>query len=69
MELSSFSFIFSIWACTFQDDEALLGSEKEKPMPLNLKNAVIVRLGEKRILHGLLQAATARLEGNPSESQ
>lgn len=54
---------------TFQDDEALLGSEKEKPISLNLKNAIVVRLGEKRILHGLLQAVTARLEGNPSGSQ
>jgi N-lysine methyltransferase SETD6 len=60
---------FSISACTFQDDEALLGSEREKPIPLNLKNAVVVRLGEKRILHGLLQAVIARLEGNPSGSQ
>lgn len=67
MELSRF--LFSICACTFQDDEALLGYEKEKPIPLNLKNAVVVRLGEKRILHGLLQAVTSRLEGNPSGSQ
>lgn len=59
----------SDYPTTIKDDEALLGSEKEKPMPLNLKNAVVVRLGEKRILHGLLQAVTARLEGNPSGSQ
>jgi N-lysine methyltransferase SETD6 len=45
---------------TFQDDEALLESEKDKSIPLNLKNAVVVRLGEKRILHGLLRAVTAR---------
>lgn len=67
MELSRF--LLSICACTLQDDEAILGSEKEKPIPLNLKNAVVVRLGEKRILHGLLQVVTSRLEGNPSESQ
>ena len=54
---------------TFQDDEALLRSEKEKSIPLNLKNAIVVRLGEKRILHGLLHAVTARLEGNLSGSQ
>lgn len=67
---SSFSFyFFKSTRALFQDDEALLGSEKEKPIPLNLKNAVVVRLGEKRILHGLLQAVTARLEGNPSGSQ
>lgn len=68
MELSFLKF-YSISACTFQDDEAILGSEKVNPIPLNLKNAVVVRLGEKRILHGLLQAVTARLEGNPSGSQ
>jgi N-lysine methyltransferase SETD6 len=39
------------------------------PIPLNLKNAVVVRLGEKRILHGLLRAVTARLEGNQAGSQ
>ncbi len=55
--------------CAFQDDEALLGPEKERPIPLNLKNAVVVRLGEKRVLHGLLQAVTARLEGDPSGSR
>ncbi|KAF8499657.1 SET domain-containing protein [Russula emetica] len=59
----------SDYPTTIEDDEALLGSEKEKPIPLNLKNAVVVRLGEKRILHGLLQAVTGRLEGNPSGSQ
>jgi SET domain-containing protein 6 len=52
----------------FQVDEALLGSEKEKPNPLNLKNAVVVRLGEKRILHGLLRAVTARLESGSQSS-
>ena len=33
-----------------------------------MKNAVVVRLGEKRILHGLLQVVTTRLEGDPSGS-
>jgi len=47
-----------------EDDAALLGTEKEKPLPLKLKNAVVVRLGEKRILHGLLQAVTSRLGGD-----
>ena len=60
------SFFSSSLRAAFQDDEALLGSAKEQPIPLNLKNAVVVRLGEKRILHGLLRAVTARLE---SESQ
>ncbi|KAI0256356.1 hypothetical protein BJV78DRAFT_1171281 [Lactifluus subvellereus] len=44
------------------DDEALLGGEREKPMSLNLRNAVVVRLGEKRILHSLLRGLTTRLE-------
>jgi len=61
--------LFQFTRCTFQDDEALLGSEKDNPISLNLKNAVVVRLGEKRILHGLLQAMTTRVEGNPSGSQ
>jgi len=56
----------SDYPTTIEDDEALLGSAKEQPILLNLKNAVVVRLGEKRILHGLLRAVTARLE---SESQ
>ena len=51
-----------------QHDETLLGTEMEKVLPLNLKNAVVVRLGEKRILHGLLLAVTSRLEGNSSAS-
>jgi len=51
-----------------EHDETLLGTEKEKVLPLNLMNAVVVRLGEKRILHGLLQAVTCQLEGNPSAS-
>lgn len=51
-----------------QHDETLLGTEKEKVLPLNLMNAMVVRLGEKRILHGLLQAVTCQLEGNPSAS-
>jgi hypothetical protein len=37
--------------------------EKEKPIPLNLKNAVVVRLCEKRILDELLQEVIYRLEG------
>jgi SET domain-containing protein 6 len=60
------SFFTSSLRAAFKDDEALLGSAKEPSIPLNLKNAVVVRLGEKRILHGLLRAVTARLE---SESQ
>jgi len=37
---------------------------------LNLENAVVVRLGEKRILRNLLRAVTAQLEGgDPSGSQ
>jgi len=52
---------------TMEDDETLLGTEKETPVPLNLKNAVVVRLGEKRILRNLLRTVTAQLEGdNPS---
>ncbi|KAI0001251.1 hypothetical protein BJV74DRAFT_876781 [Russula compacta] len=54
---------------SIEDDEALLETEKEEPISLNLRNAVVVRLGEKRILHGLLQAVTVRLEsGNPNGS-
>jgi len=48
---------------TIEDDEALLGMEKEKSIPLNLKNAVVVRLCEKRILGELLQEVIYRLEG------
>ncbi|KAI0272250.1 hypothetical protein BGY98DRAFT_1001427 [Russula aff. rugulosa BPL654] len=59
----------SDYPTTIEDDEALLESEKEKPIPLNLKNAVVVRVGEKRILHGLMRAVTTRLESNPSGSQ
>ena len=33
-------------------------------MPLNLKHAIVVRLGEMRILRGLLQGVTARLESS-----
>ena len=62
--LSKFLFTCRI----LQHDETLLGTEKEKVLPLNLKNAAVVRLGEKRILHGLLQAVTSRLEGNSSAS-
>jgi len=55
---------------TMEDDEALLGTEKETPIPLNLKNAVVVRLGEKRILRNLLRAVTTQLEGgDPSGSE
>jgi hypothetical protein len=46
----------------------LLGGEREKSMSLNLKNAVVVRLGEKRILHGLLRGLTARLETSHAPS-
>jgi SET domain-containing protein 6 len=62
--LSKFLFTCRI----LQHDETLLVTEKEKVLPLNLMNAVVVRLGEKRILHGLLQVVTCRLEGNPSAS-
>lgn len=69
---AGFSYAISLFnsnlRAAFQDDEALLGSEKEKPIPLNLKNAVVVRLGEKRILHGLLRAVTARLESGSRSS-
>ncbi|KAH9058770.1 SET domain-containing protein [Lactarius vividus] len=64
---------------TIEDDEALLGAEQvsAKPIPLNLKHAIVVRLGEMRILRGLLRGVTARLEssrtlpqsGGPSESR
>ncbi|KAI9507469.1 SET domain-containing protein [Russula earlei] len=54
---------------TIEDDEALLGTEKEKPIPLNVKNAVVVRLSEKRILGNLQRAVTTRLGGDPSESK
>ena len=33
-----------------------------KPIPLNLRRAIVVRLGEMRILRGLLRGVTARLE-------
>jgi hypothetical protein len=33
-------------------------------MSLNLRNALVVRLGEKRILYGLLRGITARLESS-----
>jgi len=54
---------------TLEDDEGILGTEKEKPLPLNLKNAVVVRLGEKRILHCLLRAVTCRIGSKPGGSQ
>jgi len=53
---------------TLEDDEALLGGEREKPMSLNLRNAVVVRLGEKRILHRLLRGLTTRLETSHAPS-
>jgi hypothetical protein len=37
-------------------------------MSLNLRNAVVVRLGEKRILHGLLRGLTA-LETSQSSGE
>jgi hypothetical protein len=33
-------------------------------MSLNQRNALVVRLGEKRILHGLLRGVTAQLESS-----
>jgi SET domain-containing protein 6 len=51
---------------TIEDDEALLGAEQvpAKPIPLNLKHAIVVRLGEMRILRGLLRGVTAMLESS-----
>jgi len=56
---------------TIEDDEALLGAEQvpEKPIPLNLKHAVVVRLGEMRILHRLLRGVIATLESSLSPPQ
>jgi len=49
---------------TIEEDGALLAAEQvsEKPIPLNLKHAMVVRCGEMRILRGLLRGVTARLE-------
>ncbi|KAI9442566.1 SET domain-containing protein [Lactarius indigo] len=49
---------------TIEDDEALLGVEQVPEIPLNLKHAIVVRLGEMRILHRLLRGVTARLESS-----
>ncbi|KAI9455472.1 SET domain-containing protein [Lactarius psammicola] len=56
---------------TIEDDEALLGTEQvpKKPIPLNLKHAIVVRLGEMRILRGLLRGVTARLESSRTPPQ
>ncbi|KAH9083935.1 SET domain-containing protein [Lactarius deliciosus] len=56
---------------TIENDEALLGAERvpEKLIPLNLKHAIVVRLGEMRILHGLLRRVTARLESSRTPPQ
>ncbi|PCH36002.1 SET domain-containing protein [Wolfiporia cocos MD-104 SS10] len=48
------------YSTTAQDDEKLLSSNAEN-FPLNKKHAVIVRLGEKRILHGTLGKVQASL--------
>ncbi|KAF8264796.1 SET domain-containing protein [Lactarius quietus] len=55
---------------TIEDDEAWLGAElvPEKPIPLNLKHAIVVRLGEMRILRGLLREVTARLESSQART-
>lgn len=56
---------------TIEDDEALLGAERvpDKPIPLNLKHAMVVRLGEMRILRRLLRGVTARLESSLTPPQ
>ncbi|CCL99660.1 uncharacterized protein FIBRA_01680 [Fibroporia radiculosa] len=43
------------YSTTIEDDEALLALENAQPLSLNKKHALIVRHGEKRILHGTLQ--------------
>jgi len=53
---------------TIEDDEALLGAE-QVPLPLNLKRAMVVRLGEMRILRGLLRGVTAKLESSRTPPQ
>ncbi|KAH9033284.1 SET domain-containing protein [Lactarius pseudohatsudake] len=55
---------------TIENDEALLGAEQvpEKHIPLNLKHAMVVRLGEMHILRGLLRGVTARLDSEPSRT-
>ena len=46
----------------------MLGAE-QVPIPLNLKHAMVVRLGEMRILRGLLRRVTARLESSHTPPQ
>ncbi|KAK0505072.1 SET-domain protein [Armillaria luteobubalina] len=50
---------------SLQDDEIALSGD----LSLNLRNATIVRLGEKRILHGALQAMQAVHFENPKRKQ
>ncbi|KAK0455504.1 SET-domain protein [Desarmillaria tabescens] len=50
---------------SLQDDEMALSGE----LSLNLRNATIVRLGEKRILHGTLQALQAVPFENPKRKR
>ncbi|KAI0305376.1 Rubisco LSMT, substrate-binding domain-containing protein [Multifurca ochricompacta] len=51
---------------TIEEDEELL---KDKSISLNLKHAIVVRLGEKRILHGLLRVVTEGLEASCAAPQ
>ncbi|OSD07030.1 SET domain-containing protein [Trametes coccinea BRFM310] len=50
----------SEYPTTIEDDEKLLAPESVEHLPLNKRNAVIVRLGEKRILQGALNDVRAK---------
>ncbi|KAH9858913.1 SET domain-containing protein [Lenzites betulinus] len=57
------------YSTTAEDDEALLASGSVEQLSLNKKHAVIVRLGEKRILQGALKDARTKLKQAASASR
>ncbi|KAI0335074.1 SET domain-containing protein [Cubamyces sp. BRFM 1775] len=54
---------------TMEEDEQLLAPGAAEQLSLNKRHAVVVRLGEKRILHGTLQDARAKLAASAGSSK
>jgi len=52
---------------SLQEDEILLAPKNTQNLSLNKRNAVIVRLGEKRILQGALEKTEALLSSHKSQ--
>ncbi|KAJ8486926.1 hypothetical protein ONZ51_g4522 [Trametes cubensis] len=54
---------------TMEEDEKLLAPDAVEQLSLNKRHAVVVRLGEKRILHGTLKDARAKLSTSSGTSK